>query len=67
MEKSHDDINGDNNKNQWIPELSNKRGINPWGYSKRFQQHLYQLNEIGMYKALTDAHAAEALDKSTRQ
>ena len=56
MEKSHGDINGDNIK-KWLEESLNKCGINPWGDDERFHQHIYHLNESGMYKVTTDTHA----------
>ena len=62
VEKAHDDINSENIKKRQIAESFNEHGLNPWGDDTCFLKHLDQLNESGMHKALTEAHAAELLE-----
>ena len=63
VEKAYDEINSDNIRIRWIAESFNKCGLNPWGDDTCFLKHLDKLNESGMYKALTEAHAAEILER----
>ena len=63
VEEAYENINTENIKNRWISDSFNKCGLNPWGDDYHLREHLAQLNESGMYKALTDAHTAEVLDK----
>ena len=67
MEKLHNEINGDNIKKLWIAKSFNKCGINPWGDANRFHQHIDQINESVMYKALTNSYAENVLDKITKK
>jgi len=63
VEKAYDQIKSENIRKRWIAEAFNKCGLNPWGDDTCFLKHLDQLNEIGMYKALTEAHTAEVLER----
>ena len=63
IEKAYDYINNENIKRRWIADSFHKCGLNPWGDDDCFLKHLDQLNESGMYKALTEAHTAEVLEK----
>ena len=66
VEKAYEDINNENIKKRWIAESFNKCGLNPWGDDSCFLKHLDQVNESGMYKALTEAHTAEVLEKRVK-
>jgi len=63
VEKAYDKINNENIRKRWIAQAFDKCGLNPWGDDTCFLKHLDQLNEIGMYKALTEAHTAEDLER----
>jgi len=62
VEKVYDKINNENIRKRWIAQAFDKCGLNPWGDDTCSLKHLDQLNEIDMYKALTEAYTAEVLD-----
>ena len=63
IESAYDLINNENIRRRWISQAFDKCGLNPWGDDTCFLKHLDELNEIGMYKALTSAHTAEVLER----
>jgi len=67
VEKAYDDINSDNIRIRSIAESFNKCALNPWGDDTCFLKHLDKLNESGMYKALTEAHVAEVLERRVKE
>ena len=60
---AYENINRENIKKRWIADSFHKCGLNLWGADCQLRKHLPQLNESGMYRALTEAHTAEDLTK----
>ena len=63
VENSTDDINRENRTDRWIATSFDKCGLNPRRDDTKFLEHLNRLNEDGIYRALTEAHTAEVLER----
>ena len=63
VENVYDKINTENATNRWIARAFDKCGLNPWNSDEQFSNHLEQLNESGVFAALSAAHEAETLNR----